>query len=231
MIRIACAFLILSLSAFSTSAEQSLSPQEIESLPFNMTGAATPKTEALIETIDTMDEIDTAQSESAGLPQFNTDTFASQLFWLFVSFGILYIFFAKTALPRLSSVMEDRMMTVRGDLEQAEMMGRDAEETKKAYEQAITNAHNEAHAYILEVTEALRQDAANEAEAFKNKSNAEIENLETQADKAINAIKSDLADTVAEITSDIVEKLTDLKVKQADINKTVSKLMDHKQVA
>ena len=46
-------------------------------------------------------------SES-GMPQLNTEYFASQIFWLVISFIILYIVMAKYALPKIANVIETR---------------------------------------------------------------------------------------------------------------------------
>ena len=46
-------------------------------------------------------------SES-GMPQLNTEYFASQIFWLVVSFIILYLVMAEYALPKIANVIETR---------------------------------------------------------------------------------------------------------------------------
>lgn len=212
-------------------AETFLSPQQIEALPFGTSTSATPNTETMME-VPRAPNIEIApDKKDAGLPQFNTDSYPSQIFWLFASFGILYIFFSRAALPKLSSIIEDRLMTIRGDIEQAEKLSLEAESTKQAYEKAIHDAHAQAHWFINTVTESLRDDDIREAEAFKEKSMAEIERLETQANEAIQNVKSDLATTVTDITADIVEKLTSLKLKQSDVEKTVSTLMTRQKAA
>ena len=43
-------------------------------------------------------------SES-GMPQLNTEYFASQIFWLIISFIILYVVMAKYALPKIANVI------------------------------------------------------------------------------------------------------------------------------
>ena len=43
-------------------------------------------------------------SESS-MPQLNPEFFASQIFWLIISFAILYIVMAKFALPKIADVI------------------------------------------------------------------------------------------------------------------------------
>ena len=42
------------------------------------------------------------------MPQLEISTFPSQIFWLVVSFLILYIIMAKVIVPRISSVIKNR---------------------------------------------------------------------------------------------------------------------------
>ena len=55
-------------------------------------------------------------SES-GMPQLNTEYFASQIFWLVISFIILYIVMAKYALPKIANVIETREDIIARDVE------------------------------------------------------------------------------------------------------------------
>ena len=55
------------------------------------------------------------------MPQFaQVDTFASQIFWLVVSFAILYILLSKVVIPRISTVLENRQQKIASDLKRAE---------------------------------------------------------------------------------------------------------------
>lgn len=45
---------------------------------------------------------------SAGLPQMDTAWFPSQIFWLAITFGFLYVVFSKKVLPGISSTLESR---------------------------------------------------------------------------------------------------------------------------
>ena len=50
-----------------------------------------------------------AQSaESGGMPQLNPEFWVSQIFWLLLTFGILYIVLSKFILPKISSNLEAR---------------------------------------------------------------------------------------------------------------------------
>ena len=46
--------------------------------------------------------------EHANFPPFDASTFASQLLWFAITFGVLYYLMAKVALPRLAGIIEGR---------------------------------------------------------------------------------------------------------------------------
>ena len=52
----------------------------------------------------------TAASSSSGpkLPQLDLATYSSQVFWLIISFVVLYFLVAKLAMPRIAEVLEER---------------------------------------------------------------------------------------------------------------------------
>ena len=52
-------------------------------------------------------------------PQFDPSTFTPQLFWLAVTFGVLFFAMWRFALPRLSNIMEARQQRIDADLDKA----------------------------------------------------------------------------------------------------------------
>ena len=54
--------------------------------------------------------------QSAGLPQMDISTFPSQIFWLVVTFSILYIFMWKFVIPKLRTTIEERRDKISNDI-------------------------------------------------------------------------------------------------------------------
>ena len=51
--------------------------------------------------------VTSAQSgESGGMPQLNPEFWVSQIFWLVLTFGLLYIILSKLILPKISNNLE-----------------------------------------------------------------------------------------------------------------------------
>jgi F-type H+-transporting ATPase subunit b len=237
MLKVFLSLLIMMFSLASAFAQENtpLSPEQIEQIPFSESrGPNSNISEDITSTIDmTADreghvtEYDAeATGGKAGLPQFNTETFASQIFWLAIAFVILYFYFSRKALPALSSVMDERRMTIRKDLEQADQLSADVENTRLAYEAAMAKAHEKASQAITD-TESHMRDQSNKAfDDYREKSAAAVADLEAQAEAEKNRIKMDLAATAKELTSIIINKLSPLSVKESDIETAVSENMD-----
>ena len=86
-------------------------------------------------------------------PPFDPAYFATQIFWLFLTFGILYFLLSKIFLPRIGQTIEERSSRIADDLDAASRMQKEAEEAEKSYERALADAKAKAH----NVAETTRQ--------------------------------------------------------------------------
>jgi F-type H+-transporting ATPase subunit b len=73
-------------------------------------------------------------------PPFDTSTFAGQIFWLVITFGLLYWLMSKVALPRVSEILEQRKARIESDLAQASQTQADADAAAAAYEKTLSDA-------------------------------------------------------------------------------------------
>lgn len=170
------------------------------------------------QVIDDQIEVEEAgESGEAGLPQFNTETYTSQLFWLAISFIILYFFFARKTLPSISAILETRQSTVRNDLEQADILSSEADKTKAEYEAMIVTARNNAAKERQALEQSIREKSEQDTVAFNERSMTAIQNIETQVEAKKNQIKSELDNVATDLVEQIINKLTDINVAEQDI--------------
>lgn len=216
--------LLICFTAVPVMAQQSLSPEQVESIPFDNSLVGEPNTQAISSVIDT--NVATHGEKKAGLPQFDVTTFSSQLFWLAISFTILYFFFSRYALPSLSSTIEERRLMISNDLKEADKLSTKVDKTRADYEQAMQDAYNKARLAVTDTEQHMRDQAEMQAKQFKDKSAAAVIDLEQQAEAAKTRIKSDLKSTAQDLTSDIIKKLSGLTVTDSTITKTVDNFMD-----
>lgn len=132
------------------------------------------------------------------MPQFDPSGFPSQLFWLLIIFGALYWALAKRALPRIAEVLEERQDRITHDLERAEALRQEADQTREAYEAALAKAHAEGQRVIREAMQAFQEEAA------KREADADAAAAERQK-KAEESIAAARREAVANIKGVAVE--------------------------
>ena len=146
--------------------------------------------------------------EKSAFPPFDATTFAGQLFWLAITFGALYWLMSKVALPRISTILEERADTISRDLDQAVEMQAKAEETAKAYDKALAEARQNAQG----IAKASRDAGAKASDERRHKVEAELTAKLSQAEQTIAGTKAKAMKNVrglgSEVAVAIVTKLT-----------------------
>lgn len=143
-----------------------------------------------------------------GFPPFQSETFASQLLWFAITFGLLYVLMSRVALPRVAAVLEKRRARLAADLEEAQRLKIQSEEAAAAYERSLTEARNKAKSIAQETRNALNAQSEQRRKALEADLNAKLsaseETLRTQTAQAMSNVRTIAADTAAAI----VERLT-----------------------
>ena len=86
-----------------------------------------------------------AQSgESGGMPQLNPEFWISQIVWLVLTFGILYVVLSKLILPKISDNLESRKSQILENIEMAETQREESEKKLKEFEKIILESKLEA---------------------------------------------------------------------------------------
>ena len=76
-------------------------------------------------------------AESGGMPQLNPEFWISQIFWLTLTFGVLYIILSKFILPKISANLELRKSQIQENVEAAEKQRGGSEVKLKEYDDII----------------------------------------------------------------------------------------------
>ncbi len=130
-------------------------------------------------------------------------TFPSQLFWLFLSFGILLFLLSKVLLPRLGGILEERSNRIADDLDSAARMQREAELAGKAYEQSLSDARAKAH----NVAETTRASVNAELEAELRAAEEQTAKQTARAEAKIQANREKALANVDEIATETAQAL------------------------
>jgi F-type H+-transporting ATPase subunit b len=155
------------------------------------------------------------------MPQLNPLDWGPQLIWLLLTFGILYLLMVKVALPRIGSVIEARAAKIAGDLATAEKLRRETEEAIAAYEQALAEAKQKAHAIIEEGRAKLKAEMAAERARLDSDLAKKSTEAEARIDKAKASAMKDVSAVAADVASDIVRQLIGVAPAKSEIEKAV----------
>lgn len=148
-----------------------------------------------------------ASGGDTGLPQFDPSSYPSQIFWLAVTFVVLYVFFSKKTLPEISSVIENRQEHIQSDIDTAEKLRKEAEEVQQFYEESLENARLEASKSYAEAEEAVKEKTAKKYESFRKKSAKQIGEMEERLETEKAKVMEEMNTIAAEIASQAAEKI------------------------
>ncbi|MDE1148348.1 MAG: ATPase [Azospirillaceae bacterium] len=161
------------------------------------------------------------EHDEKGLPQLNTKTFASQIFWLVVTFGALYVLVSKVGLPRVGAVLEAREAKISGDLDKAVQLKAETDAIVAAYEKAVAEARADAHKLLNETAAtadaAAAKRTADVAAGLAVKQKEAEARIEGQKQTALSNVRT----LAAEAASAAVAKLAGVEPEQGNVDGAV----------
>lgn len=144
-----------------------------------------------------------AGEAKGGLPQLNPHDFAPQLFWLAVTFGLLWWLMAKVALPKVGGVIEERAQRIQRDLDEALRLKAETEKALADYEASLASARTRASGIAKDIRDKLTA----EVDAERAKVEKQVASRVTDAEKRIADMKARALSEVGQIASDTAEAI------------------------
>ena len=124
----------------------------------------------MAEPATTQTEVGHEGGSQSNFPPFDASTFPSQLLWFAITFGFLYWYMSKHALPQIGKVIEDRKARIARDLDDATEMQQKADAAAAAHEKMLAEARANAQA----LAQGARDQAAAETEAKRKGLDSEL---------------------------------------------------------
>jgi F-type H+-transporting ATPase subunit b len=157
------------------------------------------------------------------MPQLDVNAWPPQLFWLAVTFLVLYFIISKIVIPRTGGVIAGRQNQIDSDLASAQRFKADTDKAVAEYEKALAEARGKAQGIAKETRDALTAEVDKE----RSKLDGELGEKIAAAEKAIQATRSkalaSVSDLATDIVADIVSQLTGTSVTKTDAAKAVAK--------
>jgi len=165
--------------------------------------------------------------ESSGFPPFNQiDTFPSQIFWLVVTFGLLYFCASLWLLPKVSKAIADRDDAIAKDVADAAALSAKADASVKAFEARIAEAKGRSR----DTAAKAKSEADTKIAVETAKVEADLAKRLSDAEASIAAVRAKAMTNVSAVAEDaaaaIAEKLVGVKPTSAAVKKAVAAAME-----
>lgn len=159
---------------------------------------------------------------SGGFPQLDPSSYPSQVFWLGVSFALLYALMSRLALPRVGGVIERRRALRADNLAAAESTNTEAEKIKSAFEKSLGDAQRKASEALTAAERAVSAKVSDEQSAFADSARKRLAAAEQTIARAKTDALASLSDIAADIAADMAKKAGGIDVSKADAQKAVA---------
>ena len=163
-------------------------------------------------------------AESGGMPQLNPEFWISQIFWLTLTFGILYIVLSKLILPKISANLELRKSQIQENVEAAEKQRESSETKLKEYDSIILKSKLEAKNIFKDAREKVIKDINSKKETLDKQIDAEIQKAEKEIDLLRKSAPEKINKIAIETSSELVKKLIGADVNNSSISAIVDDL-------
>jgi F-type H+-transporting ATPase subunit b len=159
------------------------------------------------------------------MPQLDVATFAPQLFWLAVSFVVLYLLMAKLGLPQVSAAINARRARIDDDLARAAQLKSAAGAVIAAYEQSLAAARAHAQAEMNETSNRLAAEAAERLRQLSQSLAQQTKAAEREIAAAKERALVEMHGIAIEVARSVTEKLTGSAADQGSLAAAVERAM------
>ena len=163
-------------------------------------------------------------AESGGMPQLNPEFWISQIFWLTITFGVLYIVLAKLILPKISLNLELRKSQIQDNIEAAEKQRENSEAKLKEFDDIITKSKLRARNIYQEAREKALKEINLKREALDKQIDEEIKKVDQEIKLLKKSAPGKINKIAIESASELVKELIGAEVNSSSISAIVDDL-------
>ena len=151
------------------------------------------------------------------MPQLDLSTFASQAFWMVLSFCLLWILLSIFVTPKIADVLEQRKRKIDDYIRKAEKLNQQAKASLAKYEQALNEAKQKAAASIAENQKESASFLAAEEKLLNERLNKQIADSEFKMAKQKKETLLQIESLSQNLAFEIVQKLGFTNISKKDI--------------
>ena len=161
-------------------------------------------------------------AESGGMPQLDPEFWFSQIFWLVITFGTLYLVLSKIILPKISDNLEARKSEVLENLELAEKQRNESEAKLKEFENIILKSKIEAKNLFNELRKKLLNDINNKRQKLEEEIDKEVKIAESEIEELKKKSPEKINKIAIETSSDLINQLISANINNSSITAIVN---------
>ena len=163
-------------------------------------------------------------AESGGMPQLNPEFWISQIFWLSLTFGVLYIALSKIILPKISANLELRKSQIQENIEAAEKQRENSETKLREYQEIILKSKIEAKNIFKDKRDKALKDINLKKETLDKQIDEEIKKVEKEIEFLKNGAPEKINKIAIETSSELLKKLIGTEINNSSISAIVNDL-------
>jgi F-type H+-transporting ATPase subunit b len=159
------------------------------------------------------------------MPQLDPAGFVPQLFWLAVTFCVLFVLMRWLAVPQVGRVIDARRQHLDADLGRAAQLKSEAEGVQAAYEEALAAARAEAQAVLRQTAERLAAAGAERQRQLAATLAEQIEAAENRIAASRDEAVAEVRNIAVDVGRTVVEKLTGAMPAEAVMAASVERIL------
>ena len=163
-------------------------------------------------------------AESGGMPQLNPEFWISQIFWLTITLGILYVILSKLILPKISANLESRKLQISDNIEAADKQRDESESKLKEYDEVISRSKTESKNIFNQARDKALKDIDAKKVVLKKQIDEEIKKAEEEINKLRLEAPAKINKIAIDTSSELIQKLIGTEVNNSSISAIVNDL-------
>ena len=163
-------------------------------------------------------------AESGGMPQLNPEFWISQIFWLTITFGILYVVLSKLILPKISANLELRKSQISDNIEAADKQREESESKLREYDEIISRSKIEAKSIFNQAKERVLKDVSAKRVILEKQIDEEVKKAEEEINKLRLKAPANINKIAIDTSSQLIQKLIGTEVNNSSISAIVDDL-------
>ena len=146
------------------------------------------------------------------MPQLEFATFPSQIFWLAISYGLIYLFVSKYITPTIFALKKEREDKIKLDSQKASLFISESEDIQKSLMSLRAELLEKESAILLESKKAFESNVQKEESKFDRKIKKSVQNAQISVNEEVKSVKEKLDELSNFHASFLIKKLIGKKV-------------------